>query len=315
MKKIPKAQDKQITSSVPVQKAGVRSPLLRTMKLRVPEAPDSDLEDEQSLLEGQEETHGILGSRAEVVSETLDLTEKGGEESELENEDKLPPKEKDKGDETLPDKFKGKTTEDVVKSYKEAEGLISRLAQTNVELSKALADLKQNPKPDTEIVLPDNLADQLLDNPKAAVDNLVKIITKQVLEGTKEYNENQDIDNTKKYLTKNHAELLSDEKTKRLLDALAGTRSEETYIERYKGAVEDLKSLRVEPKADLKEDAETEELKVAASLIKGKPGSGAKKIWKQSNIDTLLTDSPLIYAKLQSEITKAYLEKRVRRDL
>ena len=87
---------------------------------------------------------------------------------------------KEAKEETLPDKFKGKTLEDVVTSYKELESLTSKMAQTNAEMSKTLAELKQSPKFEPEINIPEDLADKLLDDPKAAVKDLVKVITKQV---------------------------------------------------------------------------------------------------------------------------------------
>ena len=309
------AKDKQVSKTVPERKAGV-------MKLRVAETPET-LETGESELEVEEQTQGILGSRAEILSETY-LTDEEGEATDDEGNEEITSPEKDKmegKEETLPDKFKGKTLEDVVTSYKELESLTSKLAQDHAKLSKEMAELKQSPKFEPEIDIPEDLADKLLDDPKAAVKDLVKAITKQVTEQvnaqTKEYNEGLDIAATKKYLNENHPELLKDDKSRRLIDALAGGRQEETYLERYKGAVEDLNTLREGTKVSAKEEVkkeveETEAMKVAATSIKGKPGSGSKKIWKQSDIDSMLVNNPALYAKMQKEITSAYLEKRVR---
>lgn len=306
-------EDKQLRA-VPDRKAGV-------MKVRMEETPELTLETGESELEGEEQTQGILSSRAEILSETLNLEEGEAADDEGDEEDTPPAKDKVESNETLPEKFKGKSVEDVVTSYKELESLTSKLAQTNAELSKTLAEFKHSSQPDAKIEIPEDLAEKLLDDPKAAVSDLVKAITQQVTAQvaakTKEYNEAQDIEATKKYLNENHAEYMSEDESRRLLDALAGVRQEETYIERYKGAIEDLNKLRGKAKESMKEEVkkeveETEAMKVAATTIKGKPGTGSKKIWKQSDIDTMLLKNPALYAKMQSEITKAYLEKRVR---
>jgi hypothetical protein len=285
-------------------------------------------DDGQSDGEQDFQTRGVLASRATVVSTIPALSlsdDEGGEDgTEEKTKDKTPPGE-GQGEPNLPEKFRGKSVEDVARSYTELEALTSRLAQTNAELSKTLATSKPEVTQTDSIKLPKDFNQLLLDDPEKALEVFSDLAAqkaadkanKRIDAKTQESDSASTIKAIKSYMQENHADLMKDEEAKKAVDAFAIVESNANPdghpVDWYKQATARYLKLTGAAVAKTAEEKQAvEDDKAAAQVPKGQSKGQSGKIWKQSHIDYLVIHKPQEYAAQQSEIAKAYLSGRVR---
>src|SRR3989304_9516972 len=162
------SQDKQVVNPGLERKAGVK-------------VFDAPVKVEKSTELGDSETPitpVITASKATIVYKS-DIEPEGAGTASGDGEGAKPSEEKvENTNDVLPEKFKGKSMQDVVKSYTELESLTTRLAQKNMELEKSYAKPANDIQEDVE--LPDNYSDLMLDNPAEAKKILQKAISTAV---------------------------------------------------------------------------------------------------------------------------------------
>ena len=128
------SQDKQVVKPVLERKAGVK-------------VFDAPVKVEKSTELGDSETPitpVITASKATIIYKS-DIEPEDIEVTSGDGEGAKPSEEKvENTNDVLPEKFKGKSMQDVVKSYTELESLTTRLAQKNMELEKSYAKPTNN---------------------------------------------------------------------------------------------------------------------------------------------------------------------------
>ena len=156
------SQDKQVKTVSPVleRKAGVKV-------ISEDNTPKMEKSAELDNSETPKETF-ITESKATIVYKATAIEPESDETQETvkgsEGTVDTVVKSDEPNKEDLPDKFKGKSLSDVVKAYKELESLTTRLAQKNMELESSSTKAKEEENSDVE--LPDDIGEILLDNPK-----------------------------------------------------------------------------------------------------------------------------------------------------
>lgn len=307
------SQDKPV-SSVPVHKAGLSRQF-------VPQTNSGkDLEPTEVDGDQPPANQGLLASRAEILVDQDD----GGK-------GEAPEKEEASGEATdlaseaaVPDKFKGKTLADVIKSYTGVESLVGKKEERIKELEAKLAEAEKNPPIAVKNVqLPENIGDMFLIDPDKALAEVTKAVTSQVMAEvakTKPASDKPNVDDTKSDADKAVAHVRAEFKdTKlssddlRMIDALAMAQLQGTQLERYTQAVADYKGI-LSYKA-----TQTDQMKDSASLPNGggdqRPPSGPKgKMWKRSAIDYMIVKNPELYKAKLPEIQLAIKERRIIED-
>ncbi len=228
-------------------------------------------------------------------------------------------------DVNTPEKFKGKSLEEVLKSYTELEKFATTVSQENVSLKQSSTDNKEAPAQDKPIELPEGIEDLMFSNPKEAVKQIAEAVSnnskKNLSETQKKTADKEDQDKTIEWLRKEHKDIVSDPKLARILDGLAMTAEGNTYMEKYAEAVTAFSSMANDFKTVVTQEVKEKEsvmteMKEGASLPSGS-SSNAKggKIYKQSEVDALILTNPMGYESIKADYTKAMNENRVRRDL
>ena len=265
----------------------------------------------------------VVDMQEEVEDEFASLDELGTEVSEpdvQEEENEAPEAEIS----DLPDKFRGKSTEDIVKSYTQLEQEFGRRNNevgelrklTDELLSLQLSEKEKETLPDYELDV-----DSLLDNPQEAISRAVENHPK-----FKQFEEAQRTTST------NQAKASFQEKHPDWQDLVnsqdfAGWIQESAVRSNmyqkantdYDYAVGDelfttYKALRGQTIAA---DTETKNSNAKqalqkASVEKGSSQGTTKKVYRRADLINLKLSNPAKYAAMEPEIMKAYNEKRVR---
>ena len=308
------SQDKPVVRPVLERKAGVK-------------VFDAPVKVEKSTELGDSETpitpvntasKATIIYKSDIEPEDIEVTSGDGEGAKP-SEEKV-----ENTNDVLPEKFKGKSMQDVVKSYTELESLTTRLAQKNMELEKSYAKPANEIPEDVE--LPDNYSDLMLDNPAEAKRILQKAISTAV---AKELNkakaesasvgEEEDKTNALKFVMIEYPEYYSSDHSN-TVNALAMSYPSGTYTERYKKACEDYSKLRQDARVEVKKEVQkeikdVEQMKESAII----PGTTPKKVEKKkyikrSEINHLIVSNPGMYAKRIDEIRTAVREGRILED-
>jgi len=316
------SQDKQVKTVSPVleRKAGVKV-------ISEDNTPKMEKSAELDNSETPKETF-ITESKATIVYKATAIEPESDETQETvkgsEGTVDTVVKSDEPNKEDLPDKFKGKSLSDVVKAYKELESLTTRLAQKNMELESSSTKAKEEENSDVE--LPDDIGEILLDNPKKAneiIKKAVKSVTERQVKAVRDKEESikseDDIKGAKKYVLENYPEYFSSTHSP-TVDALAVSYPTGTYLERYKRACEDYSKLRIDARVEVKKEVqkelkEVEEMKDSAIVPASSPKKvEKKKFLKRSELNYLITKNPLLYIKRRDEIISALRENRVVED-
>ncbi len=224
----------------------------------------------------------------------------------------------------LPDKFKGKSTEDIVKSYTELEkefgrrnnevGELRKLTDELLELQ--LSEKKEKEEPNYEVNV-----DNLLENPNEAISKAVENHPK-----FKQFEESQrasQISQAKAKFTEKHPDyqdIVSKE------DFANWIKESPVRISMYQNADQNFdfdvgdellttyKALRGQAN-NVAAEEKSENAKVAlkkASVERGSNSGTTKKVYRRTDLINLKLSDPAKYAAMEPEIMKAYSDGRVR---
>lgn len=230
----------------------------------------------------------------------------------------------------IPDKYKGKSLEEIVKMHQEAEKLIGRQAQEVGEVRK-LADelIKQQlntNKQDTQPTVEDNEIDYFAD-PKQAVNQAVE--NNPIVRQLKEQAEQQARENVVATLQQKYPNYLEIVQTPDFVDWIKASKvrinllteaenfnldAAEELLSTYT-ALKGVKAQQAQ-KADtaLVENDKTTRSQAlrSAAVQKGGTGEVSKPIYKRVDLIRLRMQDPARYNDMQPEIMQAYAEGRVR---
>jgi hypothetical protein len=231
----------------------------------------------------------------------------------------------------VPDKFKGKSREDIVDMYQDLHSQYGRMANdlgTQRKLTDRLLDLKRTEdlSNNSGPALPQIKSDELLDSPAAAIDKVVNArldVERQRLNdrlGQLEANMAQE-----RFVTKHpdyqsvadSSDFVAWVKGSPFRQRVAAQASQGDYL----AADEILSEYKASRKRPGANDASSTDDKLEAarkaaleggSTPEGKAGTG--KVYRRADLIRLKVEKPRVYSdpQFQAEIMKAYAEGRVR---
>jgi hypothetical protein len=271
--------------------------------------------DERQDKDDKNETEEISNINETSVDKPLEPIEEPTPEPELEQST----------EEEIPDKYKGKSTAEIVRMHQEAEKLLGRQSSEVGELRKVVDDYIQTQLSTTNAPKTTDERQEEIDffsDPEKAVDNAIsnhpKI--KQAEQASVEYQQKTAMSE----LQKRHPDMkdiLSDGKfvdwikASKIRTQLFAQADQDYDYE----AADELFSTWKERQQIVSQTANNEKqqrkdaLKAASTgNARGSGEKPSKKIYRRSDIIKLMKDDPERYLALSDEIMQAYQERRVR---
>jgi len=221
----------------------------------------------------------------------------------------------------IPEKYSGKSLEDIVKMHQEAEKLIGRQAQEVGEMRK-LADqlIQQNLSKEQPVAKQETEID-FFEDPKTAVQKAVEahpdIIAAR--EAAQQFNKMQ----TQQMLQQKHpdfAEVVGDGEFQEWVKAspirlnmfaMADSSYDFQAADELLSTFKQIRGVKAKQTTDAGKQALKQNLK-AASVDVGGTGESSAKVYRRADLIRLKMTDPDRYEQLQPEIMKAYAEGRVR---
>jgi hypothetical protein len=223
----------------------------------------------------------------------------------------------------IPDKYKGKSAEELVQMHQEAEKLLGRQSSEVGELRKVVdtyiqtqltEDTKEAPQQDEEVdwfTDPDKAVDR-------AIQNHPKI--KEAEELTKQYKASTALSELQRkhpdmqqiLQDANFAEWIKASNVRTRLFVAADQQYDHESADELFSLWKERQNI-VQQTAAVEEQSRKQAVKAASTgNASGSTESAPKKIYRRADIINLMRNDPDRYAALQPEIMKAYAEKRVR---
>jgi hypothetical protein len=264
----------------------------------------------------------LLEERQEDDNKTYDTLEQAPQEEENLEPEQAQEEQQEKQEE-VPEKYKGKSTAEIVRMHQEAEKLLGKQSSEVGDLRKVVDDYitTQLSTQETQATQPDEEVDFFSDPDKAvarAIDNHPKIkeaeqISNQYRQTTamnklqSKHPDMQDILQNERFVS-----WIKDSKIRQQLFAQADAQYDYD-------AADELFSLWKERQQVVEQTAkneQTERKRAVKSASTGNArGSGeqrAKKVYRRADIIKLMRTDPDRYQALSDEIMQAYSEGRVR---
>ena len=257
--------------------------------------------------------------------EALSLDNLGEEEQQVEEEPQTTEEPVEQEKSPIPNKYQGKSVEDIVKMHQEAERLIGKQAQEVGEVRK-LADellkrqLQENKAVETPRETETELQDRYLEDPISAVNAAVDkhpAIQQAQLQAF-EYKQQQVTQKLREEFS-NFEEVVNDSKFFDWIKASpVRTRlfSEAHQQYDYDSAVELISTWNNMNKVDVTSIAdskkETAKNLKTATVDAGSPSMSSRKVYRRSDLINLRLRDPQRYEAMQDEILSAYAEGRVK---
>ncbi len=219
----------------------------------------------------------------------------------------------------LPEKYKGKTVEEVAKMHQEAEKLIGRQGREVLEVRK-LADelIKSQLKPKVEEEKPKEI--DFFENPQEAIRQQIEN-NPRVL-AAEQYAKQVQIEQAKRRLNELHPDVeqvVKDEAFQTWVNASKIRKQLFQQADEYDiDAANELLSTYKELKAVKQKNIEAVDNTVrdkslkSAAVDSGGNGESSKKIYRRADLIRLNMRDPVKYASMSDEITLAYSEGRVK---
>jgi hypothetical protein len=254
-------------------------------------------------------------NQAEENEQQLDMFAEAAEQQETPEQEVQEPE--------IPDKYKGKTAEELVQMHQEAEKLLGRQSSEVGELRKVVdtyiqtqltQEQQQAPQQDEEIdwfTDPDKAVDR-------AIQNHPKI--KEAEELTKQYRASTALSELQRkhpdmqqiLQDTNFAEWIKASNVRTKLFVAADQQYDHEAADELFSLWKERQNI-VQQTAAVEQQARKQTAKAAATgNASGSMESAPKKIYRRADIIKLMQTDPDRYAALQPEIMQAYAEKRVR---
>ena len=252
------------------------------------------------------------------VEEELDNNEEVVEQVTEEPQVEATPQE-----EEIPDKYKGKSTAEIVRMHQEAEKLLGRQSSEVGELRKVVDDYIQT-QLDTTTQAPQEAEEEIdfFSDPDKAVERAIKnhpsikaaeAQTQQYKQQTAQAQLQQRHPDMQEILQDGKfVEWIKGSKIRTQLFAQADTQYDYEAADElftiWKERQQTVAQTAVNEKASRREAVKT----ASTGGAKGSGETASKKVYRRSDIIKLMQTDPERYLALSPEIEKAYAEKRVR---
>lgn len=224
----------------------------------------------------------------------------------------------------IPDKYKGKSLEDIVKMHQEAEKLIGKQAQEVGEvrrladelLKQQLASKQQSTPPKEETQEIDFFEDPKTAVRKAVAEHPDVIAARQA---TMQFKQMQ----TKQLLQNKHpdfAEVIQDGEfiewvkaspIRLNMYALADAQYDFAAADELLSTFKQIRTAKAKETAEVGQQVRKQNLKAASVDVSG-TGESSKKVYRRADLIRLRMTDPARYDALQDEIMAAYAEGRVK---
>ncbi|MCA9333656.1 hypothetical protein KC963_01280 [Candidatus Saccharibacteria bacterium] len=220
----------------------------------------------------------------------------------------------------IPEKYRGKSVEDIVKMHQDTERSLSRQGQELGEIRRLADELLklQLQKPKDEEKLPEV---DFFENPREAVRREVES-NPALLEAQRIANQTRQAQTVQllKQMHPDYQQIIQDQqfqewvgksKVRQHLLKAADSYDLDAANELF-STFKELKAVRAQKQDDGMEAQAREKSLQAASVDSGGSGERGKKVYRRADLIQLQIKNPAKFAALSDEITKAYAEGRVR---
>lgn len=219
---------------------------------------------------------------------------------------------------SLPEKYRGKKVEDVIKMHQEAEKLASRHAQEVGEIRKLADELIKSQLKKPEVEQPKEV--DFFENPQEAVRNTIasdpriRAIEQQAIIAQQQL--------SLQTLASKHPDYMEVNQDDEFQSWVKGSRVRQALYQSAMGydveaadellsTYKQLKAVKQKAVNDVEVKARDNALK-AASVDTSGTGETTKKIYRRADLIRLRIHEPSKYEAMQEEISRAYAEGRVR---
>jgi|TARA_R110000796_G_scaffold99349_2_gene207403 hypothetical protein len=246
-----------------------------------------------------------------------------GDEAEVVAKEAQPEVTEEPNETVVPEKYSGKSIEDIVQMHQEAEKLVGRQGAEVGELRKIVDDFIKTKANEAKQPVTDDLdADEtdFFDNPKEAVAKAISGSAEmQQMQALLAKNSEQDI---LAKLNSKHPDFMKTIEDPSFSDWIKASVVRTELLQRADkydfNAADELLTVWAERKGDIKavkevNDKDRQQQRKAATT--GGKGSGepiSRKIYKRSDIVNLMMTDPARYKRNVEEFDKAYAEGRVK---
>lgn len=226
-----------------------------------------------------------------------------------------------KVEDVLPEKYKGKSVQDVIRMHEEAEKLISRQGQEVGDLRKLADDFLRsqlNQTKPSEVEKPKPI--DFFENPEAAIQNAIEQNPK--VRAAEQYAHQMQQEQARMRLNQKHPDattVVQDPEFRtwvqqskvrqelfRQADAYDADAADE-LLSTYK----EIKTLKTQRTKEIDTSARDKALK-SASVDAGGSGESGQKVYRRADLIRLKMRDPSKYESMQDEIFAAYSEGRVK---
>ena len=224
----------------------------------------------------------------------------------------------------LPEKFKGKSIEEIVQAYQEAENALGRKNNEVGELRKLtdqMLELQLKGNTPQEEVKKEVDFDSLIDNPSDVVNHLVdenpriKALEEKLLLSERQAQqaafEKKHPDYLKKVQSEDFLSFVQESPIRQQMFVEANNSYNYQMADELFTLYDAIKGQQVQAKQEESKGKRDKALK-DASVEKGTTGASSKKIYRRTDLLKLRMTDPDRYAAMEPEIILAYQEKRVR---
>jgi hypothetical protein len=262
----------------------------------------------------------------EVIEEEVSLFDDGGQPEPQAAE--VAPEEKDETP-AIPEKFQGKSMEDVIQSYVNLEKEYGNKSNEIGELRKLTdqillnqAQQQQAPARQAEDINEDVGFDDFIEDPKLAVNKALE--TNPTIQRLEQHIEAQAVDASRQALLSAHpdaeAVVASPEFQNWIAESPGRAQMlQAAHVNRNVDVAVDMLNMYKQTKQVTNDEAVTErdakakaDLKRASVETGGRPSGGTKKVYRRAELIELKLRDPARYEAMRDEIHQAYAEKRVR---
>ena len=263
-------------------------------------------------------------SRATMIDVPLEEDNAETIENEVEEIQNQPEQPQEEEQPTIPDKYQGKTLEQVVQMHQEAEKLLGRQSSEVGELRKVVDDFIQNQtqqQAPQQYVEPEDDIDYFTD-PQAAVNRAIENHPK--IREAQEYTAQYKKQTSLAMLNSKHPDMQSILQDPKFAEWIKGSKIRtQLFVEadqQYNAeAADELFSLWKERKniaqqtAAVEKQSRKQQLKAAnTGSAQGSAEGSRRKVYRRADIIKLMKTDPERYQALSDEILKAYAEGRVK---
>lgn len=220
----------------------------------------------------------------------------------------------------LPEKYRGKSVEDVIRMHQEAEKLMSRQAQEVGEVRKLADELIKSqlkPKPEPEVAEEIDFFENPQEAVRRAVENNPKVLAAEqyAIQVQRQQSQQTMLQKHPDAPTiVNDPEFQNWVKTSKVRERLFQQADAEYDFDAADELLSTFKELRqVKVKRDDSANAESRKQTLkAAAVDTGGSGESTKKIYRRADLIRLKISNPSKYEAMQDDIMAAYAEDRVR---